>query len=84
MQMLLRNWSKSFFTIMLLVCLNFAFVSPAAGEDSKLIKDPQLEQVIRFKLDKLEGELTVSDLERLKELTGNGMKINSLEGLEYA
>lgn len=79
-----RNRSKRFFIIMLLVITNFSYLTPVVGEESKLIKDSQLEQVIRFKLDKLEGELTVPDLERLKELNGNDMKVKSLEGLQYA
>lgn len=80
----LLNRGKSIWGIILLLFLGFGYAGSAHGEETDLIKDPQLEHAIRFELDKLEGDLTASDLEQLKELTGNNMGIKSLEGLEYA
>ncbi len=51
--------------------------------DPVKIVDPNLEAKIREITGKKEGDLFASDLLKIKEINAEGLKINSLEGLQY-
>lgn len=59
-------------------------VSEESESSSSLIKDKELERVLREALNKPTGEITKNDLEKLKELFILQEDIYSLEGLQYA
>ncbi|MCU6791979.1 leucine-rich repeat domain-containing protein [Paenibacillus sp. WQ 127069] len=62
--------------------LNIAKADGVAGD--RIIKDPQLEQIIRDTINKPQGDLTPLDLKQIKQLKGDHQKIESLEGLQFA
>lgn len=53
-------------------------------EEGSIIKDENLEKVIRNEINQPEGELTPEDLSGITSLIAFGKEIKELEGLEYA
>jgi Leucine-rich repeat (LRR) protein len=49
---------------------------------TSIFKDPNLEKAVREHIGKLEGDLTLKELESITELEAESMRIESLEGLE--
>ncbi|MGZ0086895.1 leucine-rich repeat domain-containing protein [Caldibacillus thermoamylovorans] len=59
-------------------------VSEEGKSSTSLIKDKELERVLREVLNKPTGEITENDLGRIKELSILQEDVHSLEGLQYA
>ncbi len=74
-------------SLLFLFCLTLLSVCPAAKagqDDLVIIEDQALEEAVRAELDLPTGEITVANMESLKELKASDSGIASLDGLEYA
>ena len=66
---------------LLLLIVIFCLITGFSDNNVK-IKDPNLEQVIREALDKPQGQLTVKEIERIRELDAENRGVKTLKGLE--
>lgn len=78
-------------SLLLIVCLLFSMVflgSNTYAEDQSsqiiTIPDANLEKAIRENLGKMDGDITVEDMESLEYLSASSRGISNLEGLQYA
>ncbi|MEK3912142.1 leucine-rich repeat domain-containing protein [Paenibacillus sp. FSL H7-0331] len=85
--MFLNSFRKRTLILILLLVMQIGSVNNAKAEGvavDRIIKDPQLEQIIRDIINKPHGDLTPLDLMQIKQLKGDHKKIESLEGLQFA
>lgn len=78
-------------SLLLVVCLLFSIVffesntyAEDQGSQIVTIPDANLEMAIRKQLNKMQGDITVEDMESLQFLYASNREISNLEGLQYA
>lgn len=62
--------------------LNKAYAATSTPQAASIIKDKNLEKVIRKEIKKTKGTLTLADLAKVKKLNAAGKKIKNLRGIE--
>ena len=58
--------------------------TPTPTSPDVFIPDINLEKIIRFEINKIDGNITERDMQKLNSLSGSGRGISDLTGIEFA